>query len=34
MQNTVGGTTVQHKVTTLIVGNVVHSGLDPVVTSS
>lgn len=34
MKNTVGGTTIQHKVTALIVGSVVHSGLDPVVTSS
>ncbi len=34
MKNTVGDITVQHKVTTLIVGSIVHSGLDPVVTSS
>ena len=34
MKNTVGDVTVQHKVTTLIVGSIVHSGLDPVVTSS
>ena len=34
MKNTVGNVTVQHKVTALIVGSIVHSGLDPVVTSS